>query len=229
MSNTAMVALAPSIPDHIEEPNHRHRCATSALAGRLRRIAEELRATEPAESMLLDRLAWRLFRCARAGKGRTGWRCGASYCPRCSRQTAIKYRRRLERRMRSRVASGAAPYGFALLTLTVARADPVRGHQVLRDARARFCRGCLVCAAIAGGEGHLDMKPVGGAGSDTWNVHLHAIVELRRPRRRVDTGRLRAAWTDALAAFGAGGSLDLRQHDNLKAEFFRDGRGHQLP
>jgi hypothetical protein len=225
MTNTALAALAPSIPDHIEEPNHRRRCATSALAGRLRRIAEEMRTAEPGDSILLDRLAWRLFRCAQAGKSRTGWRCGASYCPRCSRQTAIKYRKRLQRRMRSRAVSGAAPHGFAMLTLTVAGPNPVRGYQILRDARARFCRERLACAAIAGGEGHVDVKPVHGAESDAWNAHLHALVELKYPRGLVDTGALRVAWAETLARFGARGSFDLRQYANLKPGFFRNGRG----
>ena len=229
MSNVSLAAPAPSISDHIEAPNDKRRCATSALAERLRRVAEEVRNTDPAEAMLLDRLAWRLFRCARSGKLGTGWRCWASYCPRCSRQTAIKYRKRLERRMRSCVAPGAAPHGFALLTLTVAAPGPIHGHQILRDARARLCRGHLVRAVIAGGDGHVHVEPVRGADADGWNVHLHAIVELACPLRRVDTSELQIAWAGVLAHFGAKGSLDLRQQGNLKNEFFRDGRASQLP
>ena len=229
MSNVLLAAHAPSIPDHIEALNDKRRCATSKLAERLRRVGEEVRDTDPPGAMLLDRLAWRLSQCARSGKLGTGWRCWASYCPRCSRQTAIKYRKRLERRMRSRVASGAAPHGFALLTLTVAAPSPVHGHQVLRAARARLFRGHLVRAAIAGGDGHVHVEPARGADADGWNVHLHAIVELACPLRGVDTSELQTAWADVLAHFEAKGSLDLRQESNLKSEFFRDGRMSQLP
>ena len=224
MSNLSLATHAPSISDHIEALNDKRRCATSKLAERLRRVALEVRNTDPPGSMLLHRLAWRLFQCARAGKLGTGWRCWASYCPRCSRQTAIKYRKRLERWMRRRVASGAAPHGFAMLTLTVAAPSPTRGHQALRDARTRLFRVRLVRAVIAGGDGHVHVEPARGAEADGWNVHLHAVVELARPLRGVDTGELQTAWADVLAHFGATGSLDLRQESNLKSEFFRDGR-----
>jgi hypothetical protein len=229
VSNVSLAAHTPSIPDHIEALNDKRRCATSKLAERLRRVAEAVRNTDPLGAMLLDRFAWRLFQCARAGKLRTGWRCWASYCPRCSRQTAIKYRKRLERWMRSRVASGAAPHGFALLTLTVAATGPIRGHQVLRDARTRLFRGHLVRAAIAGGDGHVQVEPARGGGADGWNVHLHALVELACPLRSVDTNALQTAWAAVLAHFEARGSLDLRQQGNLKREFFQDGRARQLP
>jgi hypothetical protein len=63
---------------------------------------------------------------------------------------------------------------------------------------------------------------------DVWNVHLHAIVELARPRRSVDTSALQTAWAGALAHLGATGRLDLRQESNLKSEFFRNGRESPL-
>ncbi len=230
MSNVSLATCAPSISDPIEALNDKRRCATSKLAERLRRVAEAVLDTDRPGAMLLDRMAWRLFQCARAGKLGTGWRCWASYCPRCSRQTAIKYRKRVERRMRSRVLSGTAPHGFALLTLTVAAPDPSRGHRVLRDARARLFRGHLVQAVIAGGDGHVHVEPARGADADGWNVHLHAIVELSRPLRSVDTCELQTAWVAVLARFAAKGSLDLRQQSNLKNEFFRNGRASsQLP
>jgi hypothetical protein len=226
MSNLAQAAHAPSIPDHIEEPNNRRRCATSALAERLRRIADELRMPDPWGALTLERFAWRLSRCARAGRagrGGTGWRCGATYCPRCSRQTAIKYRKRLQRRMRSRVASGAAPYGFAMLTLTAAASSPTCGFKILRDARVLFCRKRPVCAVAAGGEGHVEVEPAIGGDAGMWNVHLHAIVELRHPLRTIDTNHLEGVWTEVLARFGTTGRLVLKQAGNLKAESFKDG------
>ena len=230
MSNVSLATHAPSISEPIEVLNDKRRCATLQFAERLRRIAEEVRNTDPLGAMLLDRMAWRLFQCARAGKLGTGWRCWASYCPRCSRQTAIKYRKRLEKRMRSRVISGGAPNGFALLTLTVAALSPIRGHRVLRDARARLFRGHFVQAVIAGGDGHVHVDPARGADADGWNVHLHAIVELARPLCSVDTSELQTAWVAVLAHFAAKGSLDLRQESNLKNEFFRNGlASSQLP
>lgn len=229
MSNVSLATHAPSISDHIEALNDKRRCATLKFAELLRRVAEVVRNTDPPGAMLLARMAWRLFQCARAGKLGTGWRCWASYCPRCSRQTAIKYRRRLERWMHTRVASGAAPHGFAMLTLTVASPSPIRGHQLLRDARTRLFRRHLVRATIAGGDGHVHVEPARGAEADVWNVHLHAIIELACPLRSVDTGKLQMAWADVLAHFGAKGSLDLRQESNLKSESFRDGWASDLP
>ena len=82
MSNVPLATHAPSISDHIEALNDKRRCATSKLAERLRRVAEAIRNPDPPGAMLLARMAWRLFQCARAGKLGTGWRCWASYCPR---------------------------------------------------------------------------------------------------------------------------------------------------
>jgi len=124
--------------------------------------------------------------------------------------------------MRARAGSGAARHGFALLTLTVAAADPIRGHRVLRQGRARFFREALARAVIAGGEGHIHVEPARGAEGDSWNVHLHAIVELKRRFRDVDTGALQSTWAQVLAPFGAHGSLDLRQRRNLTAGSLRD-------
>jgi hypothetical protein len=124
--------------------------------------------------------------------------------------------------MRARAGSGAAPHGFALLTLTVAAADPIRGHRVLGQARARFFREALARDVIAGGEGHIHVEPARVGEVDAWNVHLHAIVELKRRLRDVDTGALQSAWTQVLALFGAHGSLNLRQCRNLTAGSLRD-------
>ena len=216
-----LLARSPSISDYMESPNDKCGCSTLALAERLRQVAEPLRATDPLGEFM-DRAARRLSQCARAGKMRTGWRCGATYCPRCARRKAVGYRKRLESRMHKRAGSGAAPYGFALLTLTVAAADPIGGHRVLCQARARFFRGTPVRAAVAGGESHVHVETASGAGGDSWNVHLHAIVELKRRLRDVDTGALQSTWAQVLALFGAQGSLDLRQRHNLTAEPLRD-------
>jgi hypothetical protein len=213
---------SPSISDLMESPNDKRECATAALAGRLRQVAEQMRATDPLGALFMDTAAARLARCAHAGKMRTGWRCGAAYCPRCARRIAISYRKRLERRMRARAHCGAAPHGFGLLTLTVAAADPIRGHRVLGQGRARFFREAPARAVIAGGESHIHAERASGAEGDSWNVHLHAIVELKRRFRDVDTGALQSTWAQVLAPFGAHGSLDLRQRHNLTAGSLRD-------
>jgi hypothetical protein len=213
-------ARLPSIPDPIGAPNNIRDCATVALAERLGRAADALRTTDPPGAMLADRAARRLARCAHAGLLRT-WRCEAPYCPRCARRVAIRYRRRLEARIRFRAASGVAPYGFALLTLTVAASDPIRGHTMLCRARSRLFRTAIARSCIAGGEGHCHVDPACGGDAAAWNAHLHAIVELRRRFRDIDAGGLRSAWNGTLAYLGARGSLDLRQQDNLTAESLR--------
>lgn len=214
--------IAPSIPDYMEGPNSTRRCKTAALAKRLQAVADELGETDRPGVFLLGRAAWRLAYCARAGRFRTGERCGTAYCPRCARQTAIHYRRRLADRMRDRVLAGLAPHGFALLTLTVAARDPLSGHRALQRARAVFVRRRIVRSVLVGGEGHVQVEPARGADADAWNVHLHAIVELRCSLRDVDTSVLAATWTGILACAGARGRFDLRQRRNLRAKSFLD-------
>ena len=216
------VASPPTIPVYIGAPNSKRRCSTAAFAERLRRAADEVRGTDPIGSILLDRAAWKLTRCAHAGRSGASWRCEAGYCPRCARRKAIRYRKRLERRMRARVRNGAAAQGFALLTLTVAAAEARQGLRVLQRARARFVRRRPVRALLAGGEGHVQIEPARGAEADAWNVHLHAIVELRCRFRDVDTSALQSSWTQVLGSLGAQGSLDLRQCRSLTAELLRD-------
>lgn len=213
---TWMAANAhPSIPDLIESPSSTRPCATRVLARRLRAIAEDLRDRDGCAAFLLNRAAWRLFRCARAGGCRTGWRCGASYCPRCARQIAVRYHGRLTRRMRERARAGMAPHGFALLTLTLAAPNPSKGFRVLQSARGRFLRRRRVRAALAGGEGHVQVEPAIGGDATVWNVHLHALVELKCRIGEVDTASLGAAWSDVLGREGLPGSFDLRQRSNL--------------
>jgi hypothetical protein len=124
--------------------------------------------------------------------------------------------------MRSRVRNGAAAHGFALLTLTAVAADARQGFRVLQRARARFVRRRPVRAVLAGGEGQAHIEPARGAEVDTWNVHLHAIVELRCHFQDVDTGVLSFMWTQILTKLGARGSLHLQQCENLTAESLRD-------
>ena len=106
--------------------------------------------------------------------------------------------------------------------MTMAAADPIRGHRVLGQGRARFFREAIARAVIAGGEAHVHVKSASGAEVDGWNVHLHAIVELKRRLADVDTSALQSMWAKVLAPFGAQGSLDLRQCRNLTAGSLRD-------
>jgi hypothetical protein len=210
--------LRPTIPVYIEQPNGKRAPSTGALARHLRDSADRLSESDRATAMPMVRAAWRLTRCAAAGKSRTGWRCGAPYCPRCSRRRAINYRRRLERRMRRRSRSGVAPHGLALLTLSIAAADPVQGYRRLTAARAQLFRHRLPRAFFTGGEGHIHVDPAATDEADVWNAHLHAIVSLRVPFASLDTDALRAQWASVLARIGSRGSLDLRRQQNLTAE-----------
>ena len=222
MTIALTVAPTSTIPVYIGAPNGKRRCSTAAFAERLRRAADEVRGTDPIGSILLDRAAWNLSRCARAGRSGSSWRCEATYCPRCARRKAIRYRRRLERRMRARVRNGAAAHGFALLTLTVVAAGARQGFRVLQRARARFVRRRPVRAVLAGGEGQAHVEPARGDEMDVWNTHLHAIVELRRRFRDLDTSALSSTWAQILTKLGARGSLNLQQCENLTAESLRD-------
>jgi len=61
-------------------------------------------------------------------------------------------------------------------------------------------------AAVAGGEAHLQVKPSELGSVRAFNVHFHAVVELR-PGRTLDGARLRDLWRLLLARQGAAGNL----------------------
>jgi hypothetical protein len=179
-----MTATNPSISDPLEQPNSISQCVTASLARRLLALAETVSPDQAWERQTIGHAGWRLSRCADAGKRQTGWRCGASYCPRCARQRARTYGKRLSVRLRERSVEPASRHGFALLTVTVAAYSPTDGYLALRRTWQRFARRKVVRAVLAGGEGHIQAEPARGAQGERWNVHLHAIVELAGPLGR---------------------------------------------
>lgn len=219
--------LPSTISDLLEEPNNTSPCKTVALARRFQRLADE----HPEESVAYQarKAALRLSRCARAGRVRGPWRCGAVFCARCSAQVAKRYLRRLTQRMRDIHRTGRARDGFALLTFTVAADSLAAGVQTLSKARAAFFRKRLITDSIAGGEGHVQVEPARGAGARRWNCHAHALIQLARPLADIDLAGLRAAWRETLHTFGAQGSVDLRQQENLLRLPFRRRAGVVSP
>ncbi len=169
-----------TISDQIEQPNGKRSTITAVLACRLSVIAAALGDGDGWARQIVGRAACRLSACAVGERRRDGTRCGAAYCPRCARQRAAAYRRRLDSRLYERARRGA-PYGFGLLTLTIAGNSPGTGRTALGRAFARFLRRPGVRELMAGGEAHVQIEPARGSDGDRWNVHLHAVVELRRP------------------------------------------------
>jgi len=214
----------PSISGCIEQQSDNRPIATKAVAARFRQVAAELDQTAPMLARRFHEAAWRLVRCAQAGKNRAAFRCGQNLCPRCARQRAMGYHKRLAIRLYERAGSGAAPHGFALLTLGVGATNPREGVRLFKAAWRDFFRRRLFRRTIAGAEAHIQAEPA--RGDDTgqrWNIHAHAIVELGCGMVDVDLTGLQAAWAEVLTRMGGRGSLDLSQRRNLKPEFFTDG------
>jgi hypothetical protein len=215
---------APSISGCIEQKNDRRPIATRRVAARFRQVAVELDGKAPALARMFEQTAWRLVRCAQAGKTRGPFRCGNNFCPRCARQRALGLHKRLAARLYERAGSGAAPHGFALLTIGVAASNARRGVLLFKSAWTAFFRRRPFRQAIAGAEAHIQAEPA--RGDDTgqrWNIHAHAIVELNCAMADVDLTGLQATWAEVLERLGGRGSLDLQQRRNLRPEFFTHG------
>lgn len=216
--------LTPSISVSIEQQSDNRPNATKAVAARFRQVAAEIEQAKPILAHHFDQTAWKLARCAQAGKTRAPFRCGHTFCPRCARQRAIRYRKRLDARLGERVGAGAAHHGFALLTLGVAATDPRSGLRSLRSAMKMFFRRRLFRWAVVGGEVHIQAEAARGDDSgQRWNIHAHALVELGRPMRGLDLTGLQGLWAEVLNRRGERGSFHLRQGSNLQREFFTNG------
>jgi len=126
--------------------------------------------------------------------------------------------------MNARILSGEAPFGLALLTLTVSAPSPQVGFEILTEARASFFRKRTPASSFVGGVGQVFPEPSGSHTGELWNVHLHAVVELGIPIDAVKHADLAASWANVLAKHDATGSLDLRQDANLRVEYFLDGQ-----
>lgn len=188
---------APPLP---ESPVYRgnHNSKTAALAREL--ILRERAAWVAGEverAARLDRYARLLLACAQTD----GWRCGLPICPRCECRKAKRYRTRMEARLRS-------PATFALVTLTLACDELKPGARMLLVLGAALRRRALWRRTVAGGELHLQVKPSEG-GVRRWNLHLHAVVQLR-DGARLDGRDLRVLWEKLLGRTGTRGSADVR-------------------
>jgi hypothetical protein len=170
-----------TISDPMEQPNRIRGSVTAALAARLFDLASGIPANGSWVRQSVFRLAHRLSRCADAGLFRTGWRCGASMCPRCARQRAIRNRKRLSLRLGERARAGLAEHGYALLTVSVAASTLESGYRLLLTSWRAYLRTALVNRSVRGGEAHVHTRPARGAEGERWNLHVHAIVELARP------------------------------------------------
>jgi hypothetical protein len=224
MSDPRVNDAAPSISGCIEQKDDKRPIATRGVAARFRQVAAELDQTAPALARRFDETAWRLVRCAQAGKTRGPFRCGNNFCPRCARQRAIGYHKRVAAKLYERAGSGAAPHGFALLTISVAATNARRGAILFKAACNAFFRRRLFQRVITGGDAHIQAEPARGDDSgQRWNIHAHVIVELNCAMADVDVSGLQTIWADVLNGLGSRGSLDLRQDKNLRLEFFANG------
>jgi hypothetical protein len=190
----------PASDERATSPDYRGsvKSRTLALAVALRARAED--DADQARASRFRAAASKLEACATSGARRWGWRCGVAICPRCECRKAIRYRERLEDRLRR-------PYSiFKLVTATVATDDPWRGQAILRAAFGDLIRRRAWTAAVAGGEAHLQVKASRPGSARAFNIHFHAVVELR-PGGVLDTVRLNDQWSLLLARRGAVGSL----------------------
>jgi len=174
--------------------------STLTLAADLKARAAAEPVTDLARSHRLGRAAAQLERCAQASSERWGWRCGLAICPRCECRKAIRYRERLEARLRKPASI------FKHVTATVAADDLDRGVGVLRASFAEMKRRVAWKGAVAGGEAHLQVKASRPGSARAFNVHFHAVVELR-PGSALDAGVLREVWSAILAKRAAVGNL----------------------
>lgn len=166
------------------------------------RAAADLGAN-PERSRRFASLAEKLLLCARSSAEHWGWRCGLAVCPRCECRKAIRYRERMEARLRKPETA------FAFVTATLATDDLHVGARVLTRAFAELKRRAAWTQAVAGGESHLHVKPSGRGTVRAFNLHVHAVVELKA-HRSIDSTILQAHWVALLAKSGAVGSLDVK-------------------
>ncbi|HYD40079.1 MAG TPA: hypothetical protein VEB43_04565 [Anaeromyxobacter sp.] len=185
---------------------------TLALAADLAARSDADRVADPDRSKRFAAAAARLARCAQSSAVRLGWRCGLPICPRCECRKAIRYRERLERRLRKVAVT------FKHVTATVAADDLSSGVRILRRAFSELKRRSAWRRAVAGGEAHLQLKAAAPGGVRTFNVHFHAVVELR-PDVPLDGDELSSIWTDLLGRRGAVGNLHVSRVERHWAIF----------
>jgi hypothetical protein len=224
MTAKSNVNVPSTIPDHIEQQNDKRPTATRVVAARFRQVAVELDPAAPALAHQFGEVAWRLVRCAQSGRNRGAHRCGHNFCPRCARQRAIGDNKELTKRLYERSDAGLAPHGFAMLTLSMVAANARTGVRQFKTAWQKFFRRRPFRRAFTAGELHLQPQTArGDASGQNWNIHAHALVELACSLVEVGLTDLQTAWAEIIGGHGRSGSLDLRQDDNLKLEYFTHG------
>ncbi len=189
----------PTSPDYQGgQSSHRQRTrraiGTLALAERISRIE----TTDPAHQMLLDKIAFRLRRCA---EDQNGWKCENFACPRCSARSAKRRRKKAE----GMLARTPPEYWIGHLTLTLGSDDLGRGRHILLATFARLRRRRWWTNSIHAGRGQLEIAPSVGTNRE-WNVHLHVVLWIIRS---VSNSRLRSTWQTLLNEEQLAGSATL--------------------
>ena len=173
---------------------------TAAFAKDLERRASRERGVDPDRARFFLKIAADLRVCAESGS-----RCGrSSYCPRCAGRAARRNRRRLEQRMLA-----ARPDRLFFLTATVACDSASYGHRTLATSLRKLRRRQVWRRSVAGSEEHLQAKPCRAGSARRWNVHIHAVVELRAGAT-LDHQALDEAWRELLGHHGLPGRIDVR-------------------
>ena len=169
---------------------------TARLATTLDGHAERERSANPTRARLLGHVAAELRGCGAV-------RCGHRFCPRCAARRAKRDRKALEAHLRT--LSPAVDLLF--LTLTVCCDSPAEGWRTLRPAVARLRSRAFFRRAVTGGIFRVETQPA-KSGGGRWNVHTHALLELRLAAvlafRDLD-----AAWALLLAPSGLPGRVHL--------------------
>lgn len=98
-----------------------------------------------------------------------GHRCGSQVCPRCSRRTATKHRRSIERK----IAALPPNKSIGMLTLTCNCGTLEEGLFILRRALLKF-RKLAVANWMEAGAGQVEFKKA--ITGRPWLVHAHLVV-----------------------------------------------------
>jgi hypothetical protein len=178
-------------------PRRRNSVISRQLSNRLHELGRKVR--DPWLAKRCARFSERMQRCA---TDLAGWRCGSVLCPRCSRRTAIRHRRRVERLL-------TEPNEAALVTLTLGSTDLEGGLRTLKLAFARLRRRAFWTHRVLRGMAGIELK-ITRDHADLWNVHLHAVVLLFNPDTLEAPTLLGALWNEVLEKLGAYGSADWR-------------------
>jgi len=192
-----MSADAPAgSPFIMGSQSHGRGTVTARLATALDGHAKREQSTNPRRARLFGNVAKELRRCGER-------RCGLRFCPRCMARRAKRDRRRLEAHLRTLPPA----VELAFVTLSVGCDSPEHGWRVLRAAVAKLRTRAFFKRGVTGGIFRVETEPAKSSGRD-WNVHTHALVELRLTAV-LDVCDLDAAWAVLLAPSGLPGRVHI--------------------